>query len=147
MIPALLAIGERLLDKVIPDPVERDKAKAALLQQQQAGEFKELDARMGAIVAEAKSKDPWTSRARPSYLYVMYVMILMSIPMGILSAFHPDMAEQIIRGVGRWLHAIPPAMWATFGAGYVGYTVSRSGDKARQMGADPGKGLLSKLFG
>ncbi len=35
--------------------------------------------RMTAIVAEANSADPWTSRARPSFLYVMYALLLWAI--------------------------------------------------------------------
>jgi hypothetical protein len=31
---------------------------------------------MAAVLAEAESPDPWTSRARPSFLYVMYVLLL-----------------------------------------------------------------------
>ena len=45
-----------------------------------------IQARLSAIVTEARSPDPWTSRARPSFLYVMYVMLLWAIPMGVLAA-------------------------------------------------------------
>ena len=99
---------------------------------QQNGELKELETRMSAILAEAKSADPWTSRARPSFLYVIYLMILMAIPIGILSAFNPAMAIQIASGMRAWLASIPDALWATFGIGYTGYTVARSAwDKKR----------------
>ncbi len=102
---------------------------------------------MSAIVMEAQSSDPLTSRARPAFLYVMYIMILTSIPMGILFALNPILAADIIKGVQAWLDAIPTEMWALFGAGYLGYTNKRSEDKQVLMGAQPKGGLLSKLLG
>jgi hypothetical protein len=119
------------IDRIFPDKVERDKAKLALLQAQQAGELAELEAAMNIIVAEASSKDPWTSRARPSFLYVIYVLILASIPMGILTAFYPTAALAIINGYKEWLAAIPSDMWWLFGAGYLGYAGARTLEKTK----------------
>jgi hypothetical protein len=129
VIDGLLDVGGKLIDKIWPDPAEREKAKAQLLQMQQNGELKELETRMSAILAEAQSKDPWTSRARPSFMYVMYTMILASIPMGALHAFDPAMAVSIADGMKAWLSAIPQEMWMLFGVGYTGYTYARSKDK------------------
>jgi len=129
VIGGILDIGGKLIDKIWPDPAEREKAKAQLLQLQQNGELKELETRMGAILAEAQSEDPWTSRARPSFMYVMYAMILASIPMGILHAVDPAMAVSIADGMKAWLSAIPQEMWMLFGVGYTGYTYARSKDK------------------
>ena len=129
VIDGLLDVGGKLIDKIWPDPAEREKAKAQLLQMQQNGELKELETRMSAILAEAQSKDPWTSRARPSFMYVMYTMILASIPMGVLHAFDPAMAVSIADGMKAWLSAIPQEMWMLFGVGYTSYTYARSKDK------------------
>ncbi|WP_421921609.1 holin family protein [Marinobacter salarius] len=129
VIDGLLDVGGKLIDKIWPDPAEREKAKAQLLEMQQRGELKELETRMSAILAEAQSKDPWTSRARPSFLYVMYAMILASIPMGVLHAFDPSLAVGIADGMKAWLSAIPQEMWVLFGVGYTGYTYARSKDK------------------
>jgi len=128
-ISGILGIGGKLIDKFFPDPENAARARAELLRMQQAGELKELEVRMSAILAEAKSADPWTSRARPSFMYVIYIMILASIPMGILSAFRPDTALAIAAGMKAWLAAIPDGLWATFGIGYTGYSVARSMDK------------------
>lgn len=125
-ITAALEVGGKIIDKLFPDPVERDKAKLELLRLQQEGEFKALEVQMSAIIAEAKSADPWTSRARPSFLYVMYVLILASIPMGILAAFSPSTATAIGEGMKAWLASIPDMLWGVFGTGYLGYTVARS---------------------
>ena len=125
-ITAVLSIGEKIIDKLWPDPVKAEQKKLELAQLNQAGNLEELRISMSAILAEAQSNDPWTSRARPSFLYVMYVMILAAIPMGILSIVKPDMAIQIATGMQAWLKAIPDALWAVFGVGYTGYTVARS---------------------
>lgn len=129
VVDGLLDVGGKLIDKIWPDPAEREKAKAELLQMQRNGELKELETRMSAILAEAQSGDPWTSRARPSFMYVMYTMILASIPMGVLHSIDPDMAVSIATGMKNWLSAIPQEMWMLFGVGYTGYTYARSKDK------------------
>ena len=146
MIP-FLEVGLQILNKIIPDPSERAKAQAMLIEAQNKGEFKELDSRMQAIVMEAQSADPWTSRARPSFLYVMYVMILGAIPMGFLFALEPELSDLVIKGFKGWLKAIPTELWALFGAGYLGYVNKRSEDKAVSLGAETKQGIFSKLFG
>ena len=87
--------GSKIIDKLWPDKSEAERAKLKLIELQQAGEFKEMDARFSAIVAEANSNDPWTSRARPSFMYVMYLMILAAIPMGFMFAFRPEVAMAV----------------------------------------------------
>lgn len=131
LIGGIFDIGGKLLDKFFPDPEERARKQFELLQMQQTGELKELETRMSAILAEASSTDPWTSRARPSFLYVIYVMILMSIPMGVLSAFEPQMADAIASGMQKWLAAIPEDLYVLFGIGYVGYAGARTWEKRK----------------
>jgi hypothetical protein len=117
----LLDLGKTLIERIFPDKekqgVERAQAELALATLAQEGKLKELSIQMSAIIAEAQSPDPWTSRARPSFLYVIYIMILLGVPMGLLSAFKPDLAAQIARGLQLWLAAIPDSLWALFGAG------------------------------
>ena len=125
----LFTIGASLIDSLYTSDSERAEAKLKLATLQQQGKLETLQTRMSAILAEANSKDPWTSRARPSFMYVMYIMILTAIPMGILSAFQPEIAERIATGMKMWLDAIPESMWALFGVGYTGYAVSRTYDK------------------
>ena len=126
---AIFTLGGKIIDKLFPDKTEAEKLKLALLQQQQAGEFKDLEMRFSAIVAEANSQDPWTSRARPSFMYVMYALLLASLPMGVLFAFQPDTAQAVTDGVGRWLNALPEELWWLFGAGYLGYSGARTFEK------------------
>ena len=78
-----------IIDKVIPDKEARARARLELLSLEGTQELKQIEARLSAIIAEAHSRDPWTSRARPSFLYVMYALILFSVPMGVIAAFDP----------------------------------------------------------
>lgn len=120
-----------VLDKIVPDAAERDKIKAEMYRLQREGELKELETRMSAILAEANSSDPWTSRARPTFMYVIYVLILASLPMGVLHAYNPELAFSIADGFNNWLVAIPSDLIALFGVGYVGYAGARSIEKIK----------------
>ena len=120
-----------IIDKIIPDKEERARAKLELLQLEGTQELKKLEAQLSAIVAEANSSDPWTSRARPSFLYVMYVLILAAIPMGVISAAWPETAQNIARGMNTYLGGLPEPLYVLFGTGYLGYTAARQWGKAR----------------
>lgn len=129
---AVFNLGTTIIDKLFQDAGEAERAKLRLIELQQQGAFKELEERMSAIKTEASSSDPWTSRARPSFMYVMYTMILSSLPMGFLFAFRPEVAMAVTAGVKNWLHAIPEEMWWLFGAGYLGYSGARSFEKLKK---------------
>lgn len=131
LLDALISPIAGLIDKLIPDPRARDAAKLELLKLQGSQEMDAIKTQMTAIVAEAQSQDPWTSRARPSFLYVMYAMILWAIPMGLIAAVRPEMAKGIAEGMNAYLAGIPEPMWALFGTGYLGYTAARSWGKAK----------------
>ena len=122
-----------LLDKLIPDPKARDEAKLKLLALQGSQDMEQTRTQIAAIVAEAQSPDPWTSRARPSFLYVMYALLLWAIPMGLIAAVQPQMAKDIAAGMDAYLAGIPEPLYALFGTGYLGYTVARSWGKARGL--------------
>lgn len=129
LIDNIMDIGGKVIDRVWPDPESAHKAKMEMARLAQDGEFRALETRMSAIIAEANSSDPWTSRARPSFMYVIYIMILASIPYGVLFAFHPETAAGVSQGVQAWLGAIPEELWYTFGAGYLGYSHFRTREK------------------
>lgn len=118
-----------IIDKLIPDKAARDRAKLELLQLQGTQEMDLIQARLSAIVAEANSHDPWTSRARPSFLYIMYAMILWAIPMGLLAAYAPQTAGSIAAGMNAYLNGLPEPLYALFGTGYLGYTAARQWGK------------------
>lgn len=120
-----------IIDKVIPDKEARAKAKLELIALEGTQELKQIEARLAAIVTEAQSHDPWTSRARPSFLYVMYAMILWALPIGVLSLFRPDSAQAIAAGMAAYLRGLPDELYALFGTGYLGYTAARQWGKAK----------------
>ena len=91
----------------------------------------QVRAQLSVLVAEAQSADPWTSRARPGFLYVMYALLLWAIPMGLIAAVRPGMAREIAAGMTAYLNGIPEPLYALFGTGYLGYTVARSWGKAK----------------
>ena len=93
--------------------------------------MEQLKVQLSAIVAEAQSADPWTSRARPSFLYVMYALLLWAIPMGLIAATHPEMAASIAQGMNAYLAGIPEPLYALFGTGYLGYTAARTWGKVK----------------
>ncbi|WP_133364892.1 holin family protein [Qipengyuania sediminis] len=128
---SLLAPLASILDKVIPDKAARERAKLELLQLQGSQDLALIEARLSAIVAEAQSPDPWTSRARPSFLYVMYALILLAVPMGVIAAFSPARALAIGNGMTAYLAALPDALYALFGTGYLGYTAARQWGKVK----------------
>src|SRR6187200_335688 len=120
-----------LLDKIIPDPQARDKAKLELLKLQGDQEMQAIAVQMQAIVAEAQAPDPWTSRARPSFLYVMYALIMWAIPMGLIAAADPKLALGIGNGMTAYLRGLPEELYALFGTGYLGYTAARTWGKMK----------------
>lgn len=120
-----------IIDKIIPDKEARANAKLELIRLEGTQEMQLIEARLQAIVAEAQSPDPWTSRARPSFLYVMYALILFSVPMEIIAAFDPSAATAIGNGMTSYLAALPEALYALFGTGYLGYTAARQWGKVK----------------
>jgi hypothetical protein len=78
-----------------------------------------------------RQADRWASRARPGFLYVMYFILLWSVPVGLIAAVQPVIASNIAAGMRAYFAIIPDAMWGVFGAGYLGYTAARQWGKVR----------------
>ena len=71
-IGSILDIGGKIIDRIWPDPTQRDAAKLELFKAQQAGMFKEMDAQIEVAKAqiavnavEAASPSLFTSGWRP----------------------------------------------------------------------------------
>lgn len=131
LLEGLIGPVAALIDKIIPDPKARDAAKLELIRLQGAQEMEAIRTQLSAIMAEAQSADPWTSRARPSFLYVMYALLLWSIPMGLIAAAQPETARAIADGMNAYLSGIPEPLYALFGTGYLGYTAARTWGKVK----------------
>ena len=83
------------------------------------------------IAPPPQPADPWVSRARPGFLYVMYALLLWAIPMGLIAAFRPETAQAIAAAMNAYLAGIPEPLYALFGTGYLGYTAARQWGKIK----------------
>ncbi len=133
IVESLIGPIASIIDKIIPDKEARQRAKIELIKLEGSHELEGLKAQLSAIGAEAGSADPWTSRARPSFLYVMYAIILWALPMGLIAAFRPEAARQIAEGMTGYLNALPEPLYALFGTGYLGYTAARTWGKVKRV--------------
>ena len=121
----------KAIDRFVPDPKAAAEAKLALYQADRAGDLREVEVALSAILQDSKSSDPWTSRARPSFLYTVYIMLLSGIPIGVLSAFEPEAAKAVAEGFKMWLGAIPDALYVLFGIVMTGYGIQRTVEKVK----------------
>ena len=132
-IGSIFDFGSKILDKIIPDKNQSDELKLKLLQLQQNGELDLISKQLSAIITEAQSNDPYTARARPTFLYVMYILILCSLPFGIMYIFNPQSAASFVTGFKAFFEALPEELYWLFGTGYLGYTGSRSFEKVKKF--------------
>jgi uncharacterized membrane protein (DUF106 family) len=108
MIPigALLEVGGKILDKVIPDPEAKAKAQAALMEMQQKGELAQLQADMNEqdnltkrTEADMKS-DSWLSKnIRPMTL--IFILITYTV-FGMMSAWEIEVNNNYVELLGQW---------------------------------------------
>jgi hypothetical protein len=126
--PDLLAPIAALLDQLLPPDAARE-AKLRLLGLDRDGG---LDPLRAELRARLLPPDAWTARARPGFLFVMYGLLLWSVPVGLLAAIRPSLAEAVARGTAAYLQAIPEPLYALFGTGYLGYTAARTWAKVRE---------------
>jgi len=105
-IAALLSIGEKVLDKVLPDPEARAKAQAMLLEMQQNGELAKLQADMNeqdnlTKRAEADMKsDSWLSKnIRPMTL--IFILLTYTV-FGMMSAWEIEVNNNYVELLGQW---------------------------------------------
>lgn len=117
-------------------PSEEDKKKLQIAVQQatDAGDLAKVQQQLSVIISDSQSADKWTSRARPSFMYVIYILILWSLPFSIFYIISPDNAKLAIDGFHAWLNAIPDSMYELFGVGYLGYTGARTVEKHSDNG-------------
>lgn len=121
----------KIIDKVIPDPAERDRVKLEIMKDENQNMLEQARIELSAILAEEQSADPWTSRARPTFLYVIYFVILSCMTGGIVGIWYPDAMHRAADNINALLRAIPDQLWSLFGVGYLGYTGARSLDKCK----------------
>ena len=130
-ITALLGIGKGLIEKLIPDPKARAEAELKLLQLQQEGRLRDVEASMKVIVAEAQSES-WVTRSwRPILmLSITAVFVNNYILFPYLSIF-TDAATIL---------TLPDEMWTLLHIGVGGYIGGRTVEKvAKGVSVNIGK--------
>ena len=108
MIPlaAILSIGEKVLDKVLPDPEAKAKAQASLMEMAQRGELAQLQAdtnEQDNLTRRAEAdmySDSWLSKnIRPMTL----IFILMAYTVfGLMSAWDIEVNQAYVELLGQW---------------------------------------------
>ena len=108
MIPlaAILSIGEKVLDKVLPAPEAKAKAQVSLMEMAQRGELAQLEADVNeqdnlTKRAEADMRsDSWLSKnIRPMTL----IFILMTYTVfGLMSAWEIEVNQSYVELLGQW---------------------------------------------
>lgn len=140
MHPLLAPLISKVIDTVgnFLDPTKKAEAELALLRLQQDAAFREaenelkrMETAMSAINTEGASSDPYTSRARPSFLYVMYIVILAGLPLAVLAIWFPAEVAAVQTSFSGWVKGIPEEMWWLFGTGYLGYAGARTWEKSK----------------
>ena len=105
-IAALLDVGMKVLDKVIPDPEAKAKAQVALMEMQQKGELAQLQADMNEqdnltkrMEADMKS-DSWLSKnIRPMTL--VFILVTYT-AFGLMSAWDLEVNNNYVELLGQW---------------------------------------------
>lgn len=132
LLGGLFDVGSKLIERLIPDEAARSEAKAQLALMEQNGELQQLQTRMSAINTEGGSSDPWTSRARPMFLYVFYVILaVMVIGAPLIGLRFPELMDLYYMNVTKGFAAIPEEVWWTFTTGYLGYGGLRTLEKVK----------------
>lgn len=131
LVGPLAQLASTLIDKLFATEEEKAAARGRLMKLAQDGKLTELQISMSAIIEEARSSDPWTSRARPTFLYVIYGVIALCFLGGTLGLWWPGEVAQAAANIKALLGAVPEDLWWLFGTGYLGYTGARSFDKWR----------------
>ena len=116
----LFEVGAKLIDRLFPDQVARDKAKVELLTMQANGELEELKVRMSAIVAEAQSDSWLASNWRPiTMLSFVFIIFNNWVLYPYFKAF----------GLPVVYLEVPVNVWNIIEIGLGGYVIGRSGEK------------------
>lgn len=121
---------QRVVDRVLPERVsakeKQDLERELTLEMMgQSG---------AAIEAEAKSEDSYVRRARPTFLYIMYLVIIFNyifIPVTqqfALILLASGMIESNLTNALTPLQ-LPKEMWYLFGSGFLGYAGARTWEK------------------
>jgi hypothetical protein len=117
----------RLIDRLIPDPAEREQAKLALAAGRRAASpAGNAGESVGHSGRSQFSPTRGPAGRRPTFLYVIYGVILLSVIGSIIGIWWPAEVFQAAENLSKLLNAVPESLWWLFGAGYLGYTSARA---------------------
>jgi hypothetical protein len=113
-VTAALDVGGKLIDRLWPDPAQRDQARLAMLDLAQKGELAEFSARADIVKTEAASENWLTASWRPILMLTFGALI-----------------------VARWFGWAAPGLsqeeylklWSIVELGLGGYVIGRSVEK------------------
>lgn len=113
-VTAALDVGGKLIDRLWPDPTQRDQARLAMLELAQKGELAEFSARADIVKTEAASENWLASSWRPILMLTFGALI-----------------------VARWFGWAAPnlseaeylKLWSIVELGLGGYVIGRSVEK------------------
>ena len=105
-IAALLSIGEKVLDKVLPDPVAKAEAQAKLMELAQKGQLAELEAdnveaqELTKRLQADMSSDSWLSKnIRPmTLIYILTAYLALAV----MDASGLDISDNFVSLLGQW---------------------------------------------
>lgn len=113
------------------EPIDATRAAEIALKVEELN-AKIEESRVSVMLAEASSTDKWTSRARPGFLYLFYVVVAVLVILApFVGVFNPVAMGLFYSNVASGFAAIPDIMWQTFGVGYLGYTAARQYGKVK----------------
>jgi hypothetical protein len=120
---APLANAADLLSTAQIPPEKQLELQQALMEHELAmkqAAVEEYKATVDVIKTEATSEDKYVRRARPSFLYLMYIVL------GVNYVITPIIHMFILTVTP---YPIPPDLLVLFGSGYLGYSYLRTKDK------------------
>jgi lysozyme family protein len=123
------ALIDAVLPRQVADPAQREAIRAEVMAAIEARGPAIADDAASLAAADPAATDKWVTRARPSFLYGVYLMVFGAIPFGIAYGLFPEFCGRVVEGVTLFLSAIPELGWYLFGSAYLGYSGLRSWDK------------------
>lgn len=113
-VTAVLEVGGKLIDRLWPDPAQRDQAKLAMLEMAQKGELAEFTQRAEIIKAEAASES-WLAQSWRPILMLVFGGLIVARWFGWAA---PDLSEaEYIK------------LWSIVELGLGGYVIGRTAEK------------------
>lgn len=120
----IIKLGGKILDKVIPNVAERDKAKAQLRQLQQQGELKEIESIATVLMGEINGES-WLQRNWRPVTMLTFAGLIVAKWLGLTA---PGISE-----------AVELQLFGIIKVGIGGYIFSRGGEKMLKTWAETKK--------